>query len=142
MSKKLLNNGFTLIELLIVIGIIALLALVVFITLDPAEKFAMARNAQRWQDITTILNSVKHYQIAHEGALPPGFPEEPTIIGDGKEGTYDMSEYMTPLYLPRVPSDPRASSAYTCYSVGREFGILIVVRAECAELNESIELKW
>lgn len=135
------KRGFTLIELLVVIGIIAILAFFIFITLDPATKFAQARNAQRWNDITTILNAVKHYQVDHNGDLPPNFPSGQTIIGDGSQGTYDIGAYMEPRYLPEVPQDPRAGSANTCYSVGRIDGV-IVVRAECAELGEEIDLKW
>jgi len=146
MQTKNSKKGFTLIELLIVVGIISLLALMVFILLDPAERFAQARNSQRWSDITTILNSVKHYQADNAGKLPPFFPHSPTIIGDGTFGTYNMGKYMSPFYLPDVPQDPRGgSSSYTCYSVGRityQGGTVISVRAECAERNESIELKW
>jgi prepilin-type N-terminal cleavage/methylation domain-containing protein len=146
MRTKKPKKAFTLIELLIVIGLIAILALVVFILIDPAERFAQARNSQRWSDITTILNSVKHYQADNEGDFPPFFPRSPAIIGDGTQGTYDADKYMSPFYLPDVPQDPRGgSSSYTCYSVSRttsEGGAIVTVRAECAELNEAIELKW
>lgn len=127
-------------------GIIALLALLVFILLDPSKRFAQARNSQRWSDITTILNGVKHYQADNEGEFPPFFPHSPTIVGDGTLGTYNIGKYMEPFYLPDVPQDPRGgSSSYTCYSVGRIAShgtTIITVRAECAELNEAIDLKW
>jgi prepilin-type N-terminal cleavage/methylation domain-containing protein len=141
MKSGRVEKGFTLIELLIVIGIIAILALVIFITLDPAAKFAMARNARRWSDVNAILNGVKQYQVANDGDYPPYFPADMTIIGNGGGGTYDLDKYMVPGYMPDVPFDQKASPAYTCYSIGRLDGF-IAVRAECSELGENIELKW
>ena len=43
-SKK---KGFTLIEILVVIGIMAVLATIVIIAINPAKQFAQARNADR-----------------------------------------------------------------------------------------------
>lgn len=45
MKRHTMNKGFTLIEILVVIAIIAILATVVFVALDPVTRFADARNA-------------------------------------------------------------------------------------------------
>jgi prepilin-type N-terminal cleavage/methylation domain-containing protein len=47
--------GFTLIELLIVIGILAILATVVVLVLNPTEMFKQARDSQRLSE-TDALN--------------------------------------------------------------------------------------
>lgn len=62
------NKGFTLIELLIVIAVIAILAGVVFVALDPLTRFRDARDAHRWSNITETLNAIKIDQVDNEGA--------------------------------------------------------------------------
>jgi len=64
MNKK----GFTLVELLIVIAIIAILAAVIFVALDPATRFADARDSTRSNDVGEILSAVKIDQIDNGGS--------------------------------------------------------------------------
>jgi len=64
------EEGFTLIELLVVIAIIGILAAVIFVALDPATRFADARDAVRQNDVQEILSAVKIYQVDNEGDLP------------------------------------------------------------------------
>lgn len=62
--------GFTLIELLIVIGIIAILAAIIFVAVDPARRLSEARNAERWGSVNAILNGVLKYTVDNAGSLP------------------------------------------------------------------------
>ncbi|MDP2684253.1 MAG: prepilin-type N-terminal cleavage/methylation domain-containing protein [bacterium] len=66
--KKRNLQGFTLIELLIVIAIIAILAAVVFVALDPLTRFRDARDSTRWSDATAMLSAIKIDQIDNGGA--------------------------------------------------------------------------
>lgn len=63
-----MRKGFTLIELLIVIAIIAILAAVVFVALDPLTRFQDSRDASRWSDISAVLDSIKVDQVDNGGS--------------------------------------------------------------------------
>ncbi|MBI2097785.1 MAG: prepilin-type N-terminal cleavage/methylation domain-containing protein [Candidatus Vogelbacteria bacterium] len=65
-------RGFTLIELLIVIAIIAILAGVVFVSLNPLQRFQDARNAARWTDVTAVLSAIKVDQVDNGGQYLDG----------------------------------------------------------------------
>src|SRR3989339_308502 len=67
MKNKL---GFTLIELIIVIAVIALLAATTFVAVDPAKRIGMARDAQRWQDVTAIADAIQQYIADNNGTFP------------------------------------------------------------------------
>jgi prepilin-type N-terminal cleavage/methylation domain-containing protein len=52
------KKGFTLIELLIVIGILAVLATITVLVLNPAQLFAQARDSQRLSDLASIRSAI------------------------------------------------------------------------------------
>ncbi len=65
------RRAFTLIELLLVIGIIAILAAIVIVAINPPKQLGVARNAQRRSDVNTLLNAAYQYAIDNAGNLPP-----------------------------------------------------------------------
>ncbi|MBI4119783.1 MAG: type II secretion system protein [Parcubacteria group bacterium] len=58
---KNMKKGFTLIELLIVIGILAILATVAVLIINPAELLAQARDTQRISDLGTVNAAIGLY---------------------------------------------------------------------------------
>ncbi len=62
-----LKKAFTLIELLIVVAILAIVAGVVIVALNPATRFQDARDARRLSDVEAILSAVKLNQIDNGG---------------------------------------------------------------------------
>ncbi|MDE2018866.1 MAG: type II secretion system protein [Patescibacteria group bacterium] len=85
-----LNNGFTLIELLVVLGVIAILATVVVIVLNPLELIAEARDGQRLSDMTTMNKAIALYlaDAANPHLGTPGFAYLDFMIPRGP--CYDM----------------------------------------------------
>jgi prepilin-type N-terminal cleavage/methylation domain-containing protein len=67
-----MKKGFTLIELLLVIAILGILAAIVIVAVNPTKQLGDAKDAQRKQDVKTILDSVYQYSIDNSGsqALP------------------------------------------------------------------------
>lgn len=134
LNKKVSNQGFTLIEILVVIGIIAVLAAVVLIAINPARQFAQARDSQRTANANAILNAIGQNFADNAGifnldfdddgtddcdALPdPGDPA--AEIGDGE---LDIRDCLVPDYIPELPVDPAigepfdAGAYYTGYTI-------------------------
>lgn len=111
--------GFTLIEILVVIGIIALLATIVIIAINPARQFAQARNTQRESNINTILNAIGQNIADNKGiftcsgtpfaTLPVVTSSINTAVVAGA-GQIDLS-CLVPTYIPSFPSDPASAVA-------------------------------
>lgn len=139
------QSGFTLIEILVVIGIIAILAAVVLIAINPARQFAQARNSQRTSNINAILNAIGQYTADNKGALPS--------IPDGEIDDTLCAE-LVPTYLPILPTDPLSDSDGVSiaeagcddigsgdvdYLVTDDATGRVTVSAPSAELEETIE---
>ncbi len=63
------KKGFTLIELLIVIGILAVLATITVLVLNPAQLFAQARDSQRLADLGSIKGAISLYLTTKSSPL-------------------------------------------------------------------------
>ena len=75
-----MKKGFTLIELLIVIGILAILATVVVLVLNPAELLRQARDSQRLSDLGSVKSAIGLYLAT---VATPTFNAGPTCTATG-----------------------------------------------------------
>ena len=69
-NKHSHTKGFTLIELLVVIGIIALLASILSISMNGI--FGLAKRTQCLAKMRTIATAFQNFSIARKGKIPPG----------------------------------------------------------------------
>lgn len=106
--KRIFNNkGFTLIEILIVIGIIAILAAVVIVAINPARQFAQARNSQRQSNVESILNAVGQNIADNKGIFSCAAGTLPTTATTIEStGGYDLRGCIVPTYMAEIPVDP------------------------------------
>ncbi len=118
------RKGFTLIELLLVIGIIAILASIVIVAINPTKQLGDARNAQRRADVNTILNAVYQYAIDKNGTLPSSITTtRKEICTSGNTAckalsTYASLDVLTGSYIVKLPRDPQAPPASTADTTG------------------------
>jgi len=152
-SMRTYERGFTLIELLIVIVIIAALAVVVFVALNPVKRLQDARNTRRASDVQTILTAIHEYTVDNQGSLPAGLSSgmAETQLGTGGNAPacgdlytggcnvavgkqcVDLSTPLAP-YLKTIPVDPLSGTvAETLYSVSVSTSNIVTVNACGAE---------
>jgi len=112
------ESGFTLIEILVVIGLIALLAAVVIIAINPARQFAQGRNSQRVSNVNAILNAIGQNIADNKGVFTCAAGALPTTAAEIKKtGGYDLRPCIVPTYISEIVLDPGAQDA-TTYPAG------------------------
>ena len=114
LKKKVSNQGFTLIEILVVIGIIAVLAAVVLIAINPARQFAQARDSQRVANANAILNAVGQHLADNAGIWNDedecdDLPSTADVIGTSET---DIRDCLVPDYIPELPVDPAVGCTF------------------------------
>ena len=150
-----LHKGFTLIEVLVVIAIIAILAVVVFVALDPATRFADARNSRRWNDVNNLLTAVHECIVDNDGDLTACGGID-TSTAEAQLGTdltgcdtlctgaggacLNVGTDLDP-YLASIPQDPSdGDAATTGYSITVDANNIVTISACSAENGETIQV--
>jgi prepilin-type N-terminal cleavage/methylation domain-containing protein len=88
MIKYKTNLAFTLIELLIVISILGILAVVVLVLINPAERFAQTRDTGRISSVAQLGRAINQYFIVHDETYP-----QPSTWSQDLTGTGDIKNF-------------------------------------------------
>ena len=152
--QKIKSQGFTLIEVLLVIAILAILASITIMAINPGLQLAKARDSQRLSDVHTILNAVHQYALDNEAAFPEQIDTYALEICRTGSTNCDFLADLSVLtdnqvYLVDMPRDPRCTEeggdAYcsiygTGYFVERTESGRIMVSSQSAETEDSISV--
>lgn len=148
------KKGFTLIEILVVIALIAILAAVTIVALNPGKAFQDARNSTRSSDVNAILNAITQYTSEQGNSLGGlgitatcgGTPASQTILDAGTAGSGQvLLSALVPTYVAALPTDPSiatpSSSDSTGYTVCITSGTRVRVAAPSAEGGKTIQVE-
>jgi prepilin-type N-terminal cleavage/methylation domain-containing protein len=155
------KKGFTLIEILIVIGIIAILATVVLIAINPARQFAQARNSQRVSNVNTLLNAIGQRIADNKGTFAGAVGSQtcPNITTSGTSPLTAGTAYaiyngavaspaptttpaldlscISPTYVASFPSDPSIGvGTFTGYLLVTDTTGRVTISAAASELGQ------
>ncbi|MCB9803023.1 hypothetical protein H6761_03350 [Candidatus Nomurabacteria bacterium] len=120
-------------ELIIVIALIALLAAITFVAIDPARRIGESRNSRRYSEALNIKKALEKYTVDNITlpstitALTDNTNYMIAAVGDSAGGTVTCTALgaeitkvdiadgvdLVPTYLPTMPVDPTESAPYT-----------------------------
>ncbi|MFA6322863.1 MAG: hypothetical protein WCX71_05350 [Candidatus Buchananbacteria bacterium] len=158
--KKRKHKIFAQYEFLLILGILAVLAIMICLVLDPSRQFVQARNEQRYQSVYAIFAALASYKIDHQGALPIDLAAAQSdvyyVLGSGSNGQcldkkcqavknsddcLDLSQDLVDAYLAKMPIDPLfGSSGDSGYYVKKDNDNKIIVGSCHGEQTTRIEL--
>ena len=129
-QRSRLRRGFTLIELLLVMGIIASLASIVIIAINPKKQLGKARDAQRQSTANQLEKAMSQYfidngQLLQAGSILQGEDAARPVC---KQGVSSMPtcinlDQLAVTYIGAIPQDAHeACSGYSGYSVYKNAG--------------------
>ena len=153
-NKQQNQKGFTLIEVLLVVAIIAILAGIVILAINPTKQLGDTRNAQRQADVNTVLNAVYQYSIDNQGNIPTTVTSTATSICATNASSCTQTAPAPDLvnlsvlsangkYLVAIPHDPKTGDATDTHyniKVDTANGNRVTVTAPDAEQGKTISV--
>lgn len=146
------KSGFTLIELLVALTIVAILAVSVYVALNPAQRLKDAKDSRRATDVDQILSAIHESIVDNKGTLPTNMPAvntetqlgtaasactisntnctiTATACADLMTGSQNVSKYLASMPFDPVGSAGGADATKTGYSVKRDTNGIVTVKA-------------
>lgn len=146
MKQRMFSGGFTLIEVLLVVVIIAILAGIVIVAVNPGKQISTTNNAERKAHVQSISNAIAQYSIDNRGALPASITNAALVMGNAA-GKANICATLVPTYIAAMPFDATAAGAHYASCADYDTGYTVVnnggrvtVAAPAAELGAVISV--
>ena len=119
------QKGFTLIEIITALGVLAVLASIALVVINPVAQFQKAQDARRKSDLAQIQRALEAYYQdfgqypSFTGCCQTSSPGEfPFTINTGEGDRNDAIEWGTTWapYMDILPVDPNSSKFYVYWS--------------------------
>jgi prepilin-type N-terminal cleavage/methylation domain-containing protein len=138
------RKGFTLIEVLIVIGVLAILASIVALSVNPASQFNRANDSVRRSDVQGIMSGIFQYSVDNAGDLSgltnlAATSKEICKTGGTCGTTFvDLDTALVSDYMSSIPIDTGCSDCANCdgtsgtgYWVEESAAGVVTVKSRC-----------
>jgi len=134
-KKSFLNEAFTLIELLIVMAILGVLAVVVFVLVDPREKQAQANDTGRKTTVVQLGRAALTYYTS-QGQFPSSATWAQDLVGVGELSTFPSGiQYILGGTSPCATFVQPGTDPTFCYNVDAINGAIVFSTAEADSNN-------
>lgn len=135
-------KGFTLIEILVVVALIAILATVTIVAINPNKNFADTRNAERSSEVNAILSAVSQYIAENNTLASLGTVAAcPSTTSIGTAGL-NLNTTLVPDFIPSVPTDPNGGTdTVTGYTICTTGSNRVRIDAPNAENGKTISVQ-
>jgi prepilin-type N-terminal cleavage/methylation domain-containing protein len=124
------NRGFTLLELLVVMAILGILAVVVFVGINPAQRQAQARDTGRISAIAQMGRALQAYYTAHAASYPGEATWAQDLLDTGELSSFPSGiKYTNPASQCTQFVQPGVDPTF-CYRLDATNGALVYATAE------------
>lgn len=116
-TNKSKQKGFTLLELIIVLAVLSVLAVALFLIINPPELLRKARDAKRMADLATLNKALAHALANGEITLPSATvtgnsstnPDlsVSSVAGTPASGWLGGFDGSLSSFISKLPKDPR-----------------------------------
>ncbi len=124
-------------ELLIGIALTILLLAIAVLSQNWAAQLAIARDTQRRAHVNAILNGIRQNIIDNRtgfvcvsGPLPTSTRRMSSVASTT---TYNIAPCLVPIYLPRLPYDPKATGAHYTSTTDYDTGYTVYYNASSGQ---------
>jgi prepilin-type N-terminal cleavage/methylation domain-containing protein len=122
--SSLRKEAFTLIEMLLVVVIIAILASIVVVAINPARQINNTQDTQRATHANTLVNAIYQYAADNGGTFPASLTASATVMGDDVT-EIDVCADLVPTYIADMVVDPDDGLYTDCTTYDTQYTVLL-----------------